>query len=304
MSYDKPEKKIITLNVSRAKWLLEDVKPFLADRPLSRSHVAKLTAEMLKGRFMPETTTIMVADLRGTLYRLNGQHTATAVLKCLESNPGFSIPGVTLLTYSVSDETTLRQIYARVDRGAARSNGNVAVSILAGVGEFADATKSTLKLLASGLAMFRYEDTNKRNIYSGESSAEDVHGSYLAVSKLVVDFLNGLQQTKQHTYVFRAPVVAALYATFAVDADDARLFWKAVATGIGLQSESEPAARLNRTLISCSLLGGHEVRGQKTKIGSEEMYRACLHAWNRFRSNDDIHAPLRPTLLKKRPEVR
>ncbi|MEX0917855.1 MAG: hypothetical protein WDZ93_01745 [Candidatus Paceibacterota bacterium] len=304
MSHDKTQTKI-TLNAKKARWLLDEVQPFIADRPLSKAHVAKLVAEMKEGHFMPEITNIMVADLNGVIYRLNGQHTATAVLKCDEDDPGFALQGVTLMTFSVDNETDLRQLYARIDRGAARTNVQVTNSILAGTPEFADVTARVLKLLPVGLSIMQFENTGERSLFAGETAAHDVQGEYFDLSKQVAAFMDSLNyRATYHGHMFRGPVVAALYATFAVDGSDAERFWRAVATGVGFESETEPAARLRQMLTNVSIQGSQPVfRGPKSQLGSEEMYRACLHAWNRYRERDSFQQALRPTVLKRRPEV-
>jgi len=304
MSHDKTQTKI-TLNAKKAHWLLEEIKPFVADRPLSRPHVARLVSEMEAGHFMPEITNIMVADLDGTMYRLNGQHTATAVLQMTEKDPDFALAGVTLITFSVDNETELRQIYARIDRGAVRTNAHVTRSILAGTEHFADTSSRVLKLLPTGLALMRFESSTERKIYAGETAAEDVQGDYLEISRCIAGFMDQLNyRPAHHGHMFRGPVVAALYATFAVDEEDAQQFWRAVATGVGFESESEPAARIRQTLINSTIHGGRAHRGAKVDMGAEDLYRGCLHAWNRYREGSSFQQSLRPTVLKSRPKVK
>jgi len=304
MSHDKTQTKI-TLNAKKAHWLLDEIEPFVADRPLSKPHVAKLVSEMHEGHFMPEITTVMVANLNGTTYRLNGQHTATAVLEVSEKNEDFALPGVTLITFNVSDEAELRKLYARIDRGAARTNVQVTNSILAGTTDFVSTSARVLKLLPTGLAFMRFENSTDRKIYAGETAAHDVQGDFLELSKRVSAFMDELDyRPSHHGHMFRGPVVAALYATFTIDDEDAQTFWQAVATGVGFESETEPAARLRQTLVNTTIHGGHLHRGSKVRLGAEEVYRACLHAWNRYREGATFQQALRPTMLKSRPKVK
>ena len=303
-SHDKTQTKI-TLNAKKAHWLLEEVQPFVADRRLSKPHVAKLVSEMREGHFMPEITTIMVANLNGTTYRLNGQHTATAVLEMSKEDDNFELPGVTLLTFSVDDDAELRKLYARIDRGAARTNKDVTTSLLAGTPEFAGVTLRVLKLLPIGLAFAKFEDSNKRKLYAGETAALDVQGEFLNISQSIALFMDGLDyKAIHHGHMFRGPVVAALYATFMIDEEDAETFWRAVATGIGFESETEPAARLRQVLKNVAIGGGMSQRGSKGVLGGEDMYRACLHSWNRYREHGEFKAALRPTVLSSRPKLK
>ena len=307
MSHTKVQSQI-TLDAAKARWLLEETTQFVADRPLSKGHVALLASEMKQGRFLPEITSIVICKLNGTTYRLNGQHTATAILQVAEENDQFALPDVTLVTYTVKDETEMRSIYARIDRGAARTNMQVANSILVGTEHLAHVSKRVLGLLPVGLSIMYFENSEGRKIYAGETAATDVQGEFLELSLQVSAFMDELNpKTGQHDHMFRGSVVAALYATFNVDKDDALRFWKAVATGVGFESEREPAARLRQMLQNLHVHGGQQVRSgnqrKKPSVGQESMYRACLHAWNKFRQHGAFEQVLRPLALKSRPTV-
>lgn len=306
MPHTKTQTQIV-LDAVKARWLLEDVTPFVADRQLSKGHVAYLASEMKQGRFLPEMTTIAICKLNGSTFRLNGQHTANAVLQVVAEKEDFALPGVTLVTYTVDSEEDMRQIYARIDRGAARTNIQVAHSILVGTKAFAEVPTRVLGLLPTGLALWQFEDNGDRKVYVGETAAEDVQGEFLEVSRLIANFMEPLSPRKgQHDHMFRGPVVAALYATFSLDPVDAAKFWQAVATGVGFESETEPAARLRQMLQNMQVHGGHVASvgsgKKKPTIGHEPMYRACVHAWNKFRQGGSFEQGLRPHALKSRPE--
>jgi len=297
--------KKINLDAMTATWLLNEVSPFAADRQLSKLHVAKLVSEMRCDHFLPEITTVMVAKLDSQTYRINGQHTAMAVLEMVKDDANFVLRDVTLLEFEVQSEGELRKLYARIDRGAARSNKDVVKSILSGTDEFSGVQERVLNLLPLGLAFWRFEDSNKRKLYVGETAALDVQEKYLALSQMIAVFMGELDYKAQHHgHMFRSPVVAAFYATFSVDVADAERFWQAVATGVGFESEDEPAARLRQMLKSVNIGGGILQRGSKGAIGAENMYRACLHAWNRFRLGGEFKQSLRPTVLASRPAVK
>ena len=305
MSNDNLKSEIISLDAVSANWLLNEVRPFVADRPLSKPHVAKLVSEMVQGHFLPEITTIMVAKMGSVTYRLNGQHTATAVLEITKENEKFVLPGVALLTFTVKDEEELRLLYARIDRGAMRNNFDVMISLLSGTAEFSDVSRRILKLLPLGLAYQRFEDSTQRKFYAGENASRDVLGVYLNLSQLIGTFMGGLNYREiHHGHMFRGPVVAALYATFAVDQEDAERFWQAVATGVGFESENEPASRLRQLLKDTKIAGGVYQQSLKRTLGAEDLYRVCLYSWNGFRGHRIFKAALRPTTIQSRPVVK
>jgi hypothetical protein len=295
----------ITLNAKSANWLLNEVTAFVADRQISQSHVAKLVAEMQEGHFLPEVCTLAVAKLGDKTYRLNGQHTATAVLKAVESDENFEIKDLILLTYQVKSDKELRELYARIDRGASRSTAQVTASILTGTSEFEGVNQRILNLLPIGLSIWQHEHRVQRSLHSGENAANDVQGRYLSLSQTVSSLMGDFSyQAKHHGHVFRGPVVAAMYATFDKDSEDAAKFWRAVATGVGFQNESEPAARLRQTLQHSTISGGNIRKGDKAVYGSEDLFRVCLGAWNRFRDGASFGMALQPTKFKSRPVVK
>lgn len=305
MTNSKPISSTVTLDAKLASWLLNEIQPFVADRALSKRNVSKLAIAMLQGQFLPDITILAVGKLGDTTYRINGQHTAKAVLDLSDKEPDFAIPGVTLLTFSVDTEEDLRQLYARFDRGAARTNMDVTKSILSGIPEFSGVRERTLKLLPIGLAFRRHQDPGKRQLYSGEMAANDVQGEFLELSQKIAAFLDTFDTRTNHQgYMFRGPVVAALYATFDVDADAAYRFWYMVATGLDIPTLTDPAGRLRQLLMTVNLAGGVKIRGAKSLIGAEYLYRACLQAWNRFRDGKDFGQVLRPTVLTSRPAVK
>lgn len=305
MKNENSESTKINLDAKMANWLLTEVQPFVADRLLSKSHVAKLVSEMKEGHFLPEITTIMVAKIGATTYRLNGQHTATAVLEVAKENEQFVLSGVSLLTFTVKDEDELRLLYARIDRGAMRNNNDVVISLLSGTVEFNEVSRRVLKLLPLGLAYARFEDLNQRKLYAGENASRDALGDYLKLSQMIGAFMNELNYREiHHGHMFRGPVVAAMYATFSVDQEDAKRFWHAVATGVGFESKNEPASRLRQLLKDAKISGGVYQQSLKRTLGAEDLYRSCLYSWNGFRAHRIFKATLRPTTIQSRPVVK
>ena len=65
-----------------------------------------------------------------------------------------------------------------------------------------------------------------------------------------------------------------------------------------------PAARLRQMLKNVIIGGSMTLKGSKNLIGSENVYRACLHAWNRYREGGNFGQALKPTVLASRPTVK
>jgi len=295
---------LITLDASRANWLMNEVIRYEHDRALVKRDVAVLASHMVQGTFMPEQVTLIVCVLDGETYRMNGQHTSSAVLLCEEQEFPVSFDGVRLHTYVAETMEDMRQLYARLDRGRSRTNAQVVTSLLGGVDGIGDLSPKITKLLPDGLAFWLHENATERNMYAGERAALDVLGEYRPLAEQIGAFLKTLDpKTIHHGHMFRGSVVAALYATFEKDAEAAQTFWNSVARGVGYDSENAPASRLNALLRNTIISGGHISRGQKIAVGAEQLYRSCLLAWNKHREGEEMGQYMRPAAYKYRHKV-
>ena len=299
------KKKLVKLNSNRANWLLNEITRYDQDRPLRKSDVVSLAAHMIEGTFMPEEVTLTVCEFDGKTYRMNGQHTANAVLLCEKQDKPVSFNNVRLHTYVADTMEDMRQLYARLDRGRSRTNAQVIVSLLGGVEGVGNLSPKITNLLPNGLAFWQYENSHERQLYAGERAALDVLGDYRELAEQVGAFLSKLNASRNHHgHMFRAPVVAALYGTFEKDAKAAQTFWDSVARGIGYDTEEAPEARLHALLRNTVVGGGRDYRGTRANVPSEAMYRSCLHAWNKFRAGENMDMYMRPTVYKSRYKLR
>jgi hypothetical protein len=58
--------------------ILESSEKFVADRSLRQVHVENLLREMRRGMFIESLVTLILCELDGVTYRMNGQHTCWA----------------------------------------------------------------------------------------------------------------------------------------------------------------------------------------------------------------------------------
>ena len=84
----------------------------------------------------------------------------------------------------------------------------------------------------------------------------------------------------------RAPIVAALFATFEKSEKDANVFWAIVRDGG--KPPAHPAQMLRNYLTRAKVFTSNTRASRTHKpVSCEMMYRACIVAWNAFRDVTD-----------------
>lgn len=286
---------------AHAEFWVGDAK---VDRKLEESHVIHLAREMLAGNFRWEQVNLVVATVEGRSYRMNGQHTAWSRISAdLEGLDKKTRCPVQLLRYECATIQDARRLYASLDRGRPRTQGTVVNSHLLGTEEFAGFQGHQLRLLAAGLGVWLWEAQNQRKLHGGDDRA------YLLLKdhhKVAIDVGNFIRESKaaDFKHLKRAPVVGAMYETFHKAPQIAHEFWLAVRDGIGLGDKQDPRYVLREYLKSGVLaVGGAKASSDQHAVSQEEVYRACVHAWNAFRSQRRLKH-LRVALTEDRPTAR
>ena len=270
---------------------------FAGERKIRERHVSNLLSHMQRGTFFAEWVNLITCRCKeecvdiggaalppGTVWRMNGQHTCRARL---EMPPGYKCR-VKIYRYSAETAYDMRQLYASIDRGGIRTSRNVWKSYLAGAPEFSGRSVRCIERVPSGYAHWKFGDVSFR---SGRTrDADDVvflmHTEDYQLTCKVMAFLDRHGEADT-LWVWRAGVVAGIYATFDRDAVQGEKFWESVVTGVGFTSLSDPRNKLNRLLSTTSADG----RSNGSKAVSRETYfRWCIAAWNAWREGRDIKA--------------
>lgn len=261
--------------------ILNSSEKFVADRPLRQGHVDHLLREMRRDMFIESLVTLILCELDGVIYRMNGQHTCWAATYFSEESE--TVFTVKVQRWKAESEHDLRRLYASIDRGAPRTKANVVQSYLVGTDAFGGYTNRQIQELSSGFSLWHWESMHDRNMHGGEDVAHLMQTKFLEVSTRVgVLYLRWT--VKDHKHMMRAPVIGALYATFQKAPRIAEEFWTVVASGVGIDSENDARHRLRNHLMTYSVGASPGKRSQS----AEEMYRICLSAWNSFRDSREV----------------
>jgi hypothetical protein len=281
---------------------------FAGERRFRERWLRELLAEYNQGTFRPESTQIITCAVsqgrgkRAATFRMNGQHTAWMVLNLCKDDPDFALQGIEYLHYEAANDAAMRSLYATIDSGAPRTQGNRLVSMLAGRPEFEDIPKDILRRLGEGLSFWLWP--TRRSGDNAKTRASAMTGDYLETTQLVGQFLFE-DQRNQAKHLLRAPVIGAMFATFNKAPGNgkwsARKFWESVRSGASLEVE-DPRMRLFRELLATSLVD----RGSagKKRYSREQLYIVCLYAWNAWREKRTLKQSLRVTSKNAvRPEI-
>lgn len=287
----------VGFNHKKATEFLE-LKEFVGDRPLKQGHVDYLIGAMQRGTFRPELVTLITCECSGVTYRMNGQHTAWARL---DVDADFECP-VKLLEYVAVSEEDMRGLYASIDRSSPRTKANVIQSYLAGTTEFDGLKRHVVMGLPYGLSVWLWPTSAERRRHDGDDMAFLIKTTHYDLAMKVAGFLNTCAYNDSK-HIFRAPAVAAMFATFSKAPNIAKDFWRPVADGVGIDKKGDPRLRLRNWLMQTALGLGEGAKSDKKQVNQEYMYRACVAAWNAFREGRDLQV-IKPVVTGKRPVLR
>jgi len=216
---------------------------FAGDRPLKNAHVDYLVQSMRRNTFHPEWVNLVICKCDGKTYRMNGQHTAWARLEMPKS---WECP-VTVLEYKAESMDDMRILYASIDRSSPRTRANVITSYLAGTEEFDGVKAVTMRVVPQGFALWFWKTKNERRLHDGDDVAVLLKTDHYDLARKVCSFLDD-HTARDQRHILRAPVVAAMFATFNKAPQVALEFWGPVAAGTGIEKLGDPRLKLRNEL--------------------------------------------------------
>jgi hypothetical protein len=262
------------------------------DRNLRGAHVDYLASCMKKGTFRPEFVTIVTCVCEEKFgdnppfseFRMNGQHCCWA----RQSMPTDWRCPVRHIKYKAKTLQDMRLLYVSIDRGAPRTSANVVNAYLAGTELFAGVPRKVIALLASGLAIWLDERSDGgRLTMDPDTKAVLMQTTHKDVTAQVKDWLTVPGRSQHDVWIMfaRAPVIAALFATFDKLPSRAHEFWNVVADGLGITVVNDPRFRLRERLKGSSL---YSQKSRKEIVNQEMMYSWCINAWNSWRAGKEL----------------
>lgn len=277
----------INLTKKKAFEFLE-AKSFEGERSVRETHVQHLFDEWVAGRFMWNHVILSMAILDGEYFRLNGQHTCWMRVNIPEDRDPAKLM-VRLVTYRVQDSSDLRALYSTFDRNAPRTASHIARVMLMDNAAGEGIPTSYIGKLMAGFKVHFSPKTSKSRLMGHDEWIGMVSKNYPALFNMVGRFYQ--IHANENKFLGRAGVLGAVFSTFEKSVRASDDFWTPVCNGIGLSAKTDARWKLRDWLI------GHAVSVEaihSKKTSTEETYRICIQAWNRWRAGENV-SMLRPT---------
>jgi hypothetical protein len=260
-----------------------DLTPFSGERDLQQSNVQKIYNAMYSGNFNEHQVVIAFCKFEGKFYKINGQHTCTALLYMPED---YSLE-VKEVRYAVDSMEQLRLLYSVFDRLLVRSNSHITKVQLTDAPELEGVSPNVFEKVLPGLKLWLYEGTKERAQVTPEQYAVLIRFHHLAAFKAVVKLYQTHNANESAKRIRRAPVYAAMLETISRLPRKANEFWGPVADGLTLSEETDARYRLHHILRNVSL---HSTYKGSTRdvMDQESLYRLCVAYWNKWRDNEPV----------------
>ena len=246
--------------------------PSPTERELNGTRVVYLKEKVDAGLAIPFNWSKVMHKGNGNAeIRMNGQHSST-VLSSYEESVFPSNLTVHLDSYEVETDDDLALLFRQFDdRKSSRSPGDVAGAYQGLQPDLQKVPRSSAKIAVEGIGFWGKEVEGVKG-YKGD----DV---YTIMSKPMyhpfIKWIGDLFDIKTPE-LKRVPIVAAMYATFDKNEEDARKFWADVARGGREYEDNHPTTVLDAWLKALKENG----KAEKMKPG--DYYQGCIYAYNAF----------------------
>jgi hypothetical protein len=244
--------------------------PSPTERDLNPLRVKYLKEKIDAGYAIPFNWAMVVHKGQGSTMRINGQHSSTMLAGYEEAlfPPNLTVH---LDQYEVETNDDLATLFRQFDdRKSARTPADVSGAYQGLFEPLRDVSKASAKLAVEGVNHWRkLEGVDARrgdDIYQLMGHT-DLHPFIVWVGEL---FDIKTPELK------RVPIVAAMYATFDANQEDAKKFWHDVARGGREYEDSHPTTVLDTWLKRL------KEDGKEEKMKPADYYQGCIYAYNAF----------------------
>lgn len=274
----KRTEQLKTIYPKEAEKLLQ-LNNFSGQRNIREAHALQLAQKMDDGRFHVGSVALVHKDGQTTL--ADGQHQLTA---CILSGKPFKAVVQEYELNGVDDGQALARIFSQFNVDSPRTRGDIAWIYANELG-WGSWRRKLVTNLASALTTLVKGDFGSWNT----SVSKDASAALMAENQKACEWAHGLD-VASNRHLVRAPVLAAMIATWRKSQKAADEFWTAVRDGDNLK-RSDPRFVLREFLKDVSLQGGENNKAGRTTVDRRAMFCKCIHAWNAWRQD-------RPTNLK------
>lgn len=243
-------------------------------RKLVEPHVLHLRRMMDEGTFL--TGYVVFANVDGTTYCANGQHTIEAISR---GDNGKTVT-CNVEWYKLSDMSEYIKLFHSFDTENRRRTAlESAQAFLMGNENLPEISPFHLDMFRKGVD-FVVRMRGDRKIKATQYEKFDTVAGLRDELDMYV-WLSGQEASRE--LLHRAPVIAAIVATYQVNHEKCKQFWKQVVTGFfDKQDTDDPCVKLHRFLQDNNITRGEKGCTTIGAVSREEMYAACIRAWNAY----------------------
>lgn len=257
-----------------------DMDPVPNDRVLNPKRVEAYRKMLAAGLFRPVHWATVYCNETQATYRANGKHTSNLFAEYDElPQPVYA----TIEHFHCDDLDDVARLYATFDsRIIVRTTSDINRAFAAIDPDLSSMPSKIVNLCVTAISYCKHGEG-----YTYVAAAERAECLLDDYNKAFVTWVHdilGNSSSEATKLLWRAPVVAAMNASYAKCRRDANEFWLAVRDGTGATPKA-PDRVLNRYLLSrvVSDNGNNGKRKKSQVVGPREMFVKCLHAWNAWR---------------------
>lgn len=262
--------RLIPLTQKLAKEI-DGLKRWDGERPLKEWRVAFLKAKLDDGLF--HTPVWAIAHLNGERYRNDGQH-SSRMLANLTVNEFPKAKKALLLEFKVDCADDMADLFNQFNqRESVRSNGEIINAHAKTEPRISGIKPTWIEKATAGIMCWANEgrirmlQTNERPKVMHEN----------------VEFVEFVHQFVKTRRLSKPGVIAAIYATYLKNDDEAHNFWAMVRD----ETAAEPK---HPSRIISNFLKENELGSSTSRMSQKWTPRAvmvkCVHAWNAYRKNE------------------
>jgi hypothetical protein len=244
------------------------------EREVNDGRIKYLTDQVKGGLAVPFNWA--TAQLGDKIYRVNGQHSSKALAEMDGSLPEGLVAHYT--EYKVDDLVDLARLFCQFDsRKSSRTPVDISGAYQHIHPELVEIPRGIAKLSLEGYVWWA-----KHIEGVPVPSGDEIYVMFgQANLQSYWHFMREIYSVKTPE-MKKAPIAAALYATFNLSAADARSFWADVARG-GTTDDNDPA-----TVLDAWLKDIKEDADSVPNLKPGNLYQGCIYGWNAFRDHKTL----------------
>lgn len=265
-----------------------DLKPWLVDYHYG---------EMKDGHFRGSEWVSCLVEETNQVYRMNGKHTSTAMIKAFEDGVKLEC-WQTIRQYACKTLRDAAHLFQTFDPGkSARKKGDVIRVFASSTKTLGELPPRILSVLTSGIAYGTWEGTYRRHSVDEQSTLLADNETF---AREFADFIEeGKGEDKKYpTHVLRMPVCAAMFRVYQKHGASAAYveFWSKIRDDSN--DDKDAPTRLLYKWLQVHKQG--RGAGKATRVSEREVFVRCLQSWNATVGDG---SPMRYADNTKTPEV-